>query len=344
MKKNTGYLDVLRFVAIIVVVLIHTVSGVSTQMPERMTVYQLSFYNSIKNICTIGVPLFLMISGVLFLNPEKEVSIKDLLFKYVRRIVLALLIFGTAYALLEIIFGTRDFKPVYLWEAFYQMLLGNTWGHMWYLYMLIGIYLLIPLLKPFVKATTKEMYTYVLIMLFVVSSVLPFIKIMTGFAFGASIVSVQVTEFVVYIFYFLAGYYIHTYLREQIIKSSKTLIIGMIIIFAEILIISINEYTQSSIYISYDSPIVVILALTVFVLGCRLQGEYKLCTKLRPFLFGIYLVHTFYLNLLYKLLGVTPLECGGYILIPLFAIGVFLLSLVSVWIMRLIPPLRKYVL
>lgn len=341
MDKKTSYLDVLRLTATIVVVLIHTVSGVATLLPGQMTASQIKTYECIKNLCTIGVPIFLMISGALFLEPEKKIGLKDLVFKYLRRIVLALIIFGTGYALLEIVFNTRDFKPVYIWDAFYNMLVGNTWGHMWYLYMLILIYIFIPILKTFAAASNKATYSYIILMLALVTSVAPFIKIMTGFELGLGVSAVQITEFGVYIFYFLAGFYIHELMKST---SKQGMIMASILIIVNVLLIILNSILNLGIYISYDSPIVLLLATSIFYLFGRMKCSLKLAYKLRPYLFGIYLVHTFYLNLLYKFMGFTPLMCGGYILIPVFVLGVFLLSAVSVWALRLLPPLRKYVL
>lgn len=349
MKKNAAYLDVLRLMATLVVVLIHTVSGVTSLMPGDMTATQITTYDCIKNICTIGVPIFLMISGVLFLDPRKEMTLKDLICKYIRRIVLALVIFGTGYALLEIVFNTKDFKIVYLWNAFYNMLVGNTWGHMWYLYMIILVYLMVPIFRPLAASNNKTAYTYVLVLLGIITSVAPFIKNMTGFCLGLGISAVQITEFGVYIFYFLAGYYIHSYVagnlsdeKQKINTKQKAICIACIA--ASLLLVIFNSYMSLGLYISYDSPIILILAVSIFVVFSGYKGVAKFAGAIRPYLFGIYLVHTFYLNLLYKLVGFTPLSCGGYILIPVFVIMVFILSVISVWILRLIPPLKKYVM
>lgn len=341
MKKSTAYLDVLRLMATILVVLIHTVSGVLSLVPSQMTGTQIVTYGCIKSICSIGVPIFLMISGALFLNPEKKISLKDLFFKYIRRIVLALLIFGTGYALIEIVFNTRDFKPIYLWDAFYNMLIGNTWAHMWYLYMILLIYMLIPVLKPFVASSNKATYSYVILILMIASSVAPFIRSITGFSFGLGISSVQIPEFAVYVFYFLTGYYVHDLMKKE---SRNGIAIASVLAVLSLVVIILNAYLKLGMSINYDSPVVLVLATSVFYIFGRLKLVTKISVKLRPYLFGIYLIHAFYLNLLYKFIGITPLECGGYILIPVFVLGVFILSAFTVWIMRLIPPIKKYIL
>lgn len=353
MNKNTGYMDGLRLLAIIVVVLIHTVSGVLTGsfMEGNMSASLLGFYSSIKNLCTIGVPIFLMISGALFLNPKKVITINVLMGKYLRRIVLALLLFGTGYALIEIVFNAKTFEPRFLWIAFYEMLLGNTWGHMWYLYMLIFIYLFIPVFKIFAAEASKQTYLYILMVLFTIFAVLPFVRETFGFQLFLSIAPVQLSEFGIYVFYFFAGFYIHEYLFEEdgkiLINSSikKTFsIVSVLVAIGLVILIFLNEYMHLAIYMNYNSVITVVLSLLVFAQAKMHMGECKLAGRLRDNLFGVYLIHTFFINLLYKVWNITPLMLGGYVLIPVFVTGVFLISLMTVWILRRIPPLRKYIL
>lgn len=346
MNKKTGYLDGLRLLAMLTVVLIHTVSGVLTGYIDSpmMGTGQLYFYNSLKDLCTIGVPIFLMISGTLFLNPEKIITIKSLLGKYLRRLVLALLFFGTGYALLEIVFNSRSFEFRFLWMAFKEMLLGNSWGHMWYLYMLIFIYLFIPVFKAFVNAASKQTYFYVLTVLFIICAVIPFIRENLGFYLFLSIPAVQISEFGIYIFYFLAGYYIHQYFFEKDTIKKPLYIVTILLGVSLAVLIFANQYMNLGIYVSYNSVITVMLSLIIFAYAKLVFGECRLSGKIRENIFGVYLIHTFFINLLYKVCNITPLMLGGYVLLPVFVIGVFLVTLMTVWVLRRIPPLRKYIL
>src|SRR5699024_11350401 len=92
MKKentSTAFLDVLRWSATAMVVLLHVVSGVTAILSAEMTSDQRAVYYTLKALMTAGVPLFLMISGALLLNPEKEISVKKIFTHYLRRILLA---------------------------------------------------------------------------------------------------------------------------------------------------------------------------------------------------------------------------------------------------------------
>src|SRR5699024_2388497 len=115
---------------------------------------------TVKNLMTAGVPIFLMISGALFLTPEKKITIERLLKHYVRRILLALLIFGTVFAVMELVMTERTFSLTMVGKGFLMTLSGNTWAHMWYLYELIGLYLITPLLKVVIAYGGKRLLEY----------------------------------------------------------------------------------------------------------------------------------------------------------------------------------------
>ncbi len=334
-KKTTiSYLDLLRFLAIASVILLHVISGVSDTIPEQMTAAQMTVYQTIKSFCTIGVPLFFMISGTLFLAPEKQISLKNLFQKYLRRIVLALVLFGTFYALLELIMVNKTFSVSYLGQSFFNMLSGNSWGHMWYLYALIGLYLFLPLFKAFCAQADKQTYRYLLILLFVIGSILPFFETVLNFKLGLIFPTVGI-----YLFYYLCGYYLHTYTaRNNAVRKTAliTLIVSVLIIFC-------GNILKLNLDFSYDSPFVVLMSLSIFYLASCSQKDWRFCSQLRDYYFGMYLVHTVFLNAAYKLFHVTPLLFGGYVLLPVFFIGVFLLSLLTAWIMKKIPLLGKYV-
>lgn len=333
-KLCINYLDFLRFIAISTVILLHVVSGISGTIPEQMTDTQLRIYEAIKYCCTIGVPLFLMISGTLFLSPQKQISIKTLFQKYLRRILFALVLFGTFFALLELIMVHRNFEFSYIGQAFLNMLSGNSWAHMWYLYALIGLYLFVPLLKIFCAHADRQTYCYILILLFIVGSVLPFMERLCSFKLGIIIPTAGI-----YLFYYLCGYYIHTYMK----KTTSMTTIALITLFAVYFLIVLNGAMKLNHDFSYDSPFVVLMSLAVFYLASCSQRNWTLCSRFRDYYFGMYLVHTMFLNLSYKFFHITPLLLGGYVLIPVFFLGTFLFSLLAAWIMKKMPLLGKYI-
>ena len=328
------YLDLLRFIAISCVLLLHIISGITDTIPDQMTTMQLGVYHTLKSFCTVGVPIFFMISGTLFLNPKKELTLKALFSKYLRKIVLALILFGTFFAIMELVIVTDTFSVSFIWQGFLNTLCGNSWAHMWYLFALIGLYLFLPLLKAFTAHAGKQIYLYLLVLLFVIGSLIPTLESALQLEFGFMMPITGVC-----LFYYMCGYYIHTYVSKK--DSYKTTAIIILIISA--LILAYSCIIKADYYWSYESPVIVCMSLCIYYLASYSNRGWSFCSQLRDYYFGMYLVHTVFLNLAYKWFHVTPLLFGGYILLPVFFLGTFALSLATAWVMKKIPLLGKYV-
>ena len=104
-------------------------------------------------IGTISVELI----GALLLSPERDTSYKAIFKKYLRRIFWALLIFALPMTLSESFLENRGESILYtLYDGVTDWLRGHSWAHLWYLYMLIGIYLITPIIKPFAVAANDR--------------------------------------------------------------------------------------------------------------------------------------------------------------------------------------------
>ena len=141
------YLDILRIMAIIAVVMLHVsaqrfyVSFPSYEWEVRM------FFNSMVRW---GVPIFVMISGALFLDPQKNISLAKLYSRNILRIFVAFIIWSVVYELYV-------FKE---WTNSSSFFLGIIQGpvHLWFMKMIIGLYVVIPLLRTIVIKRKVETY------------------------------------------------------------------------------------------------------------------------------------------------------------------------------------------
>jgi len=136
-------LDLLRILACLGVIVIHTAgSPICHNMVEQGTLW----YNE----CLImgafvrwSVPVFAMLTGFFLLDSRKELPIKKLLTKYVLRIAVALVVWSAFYAI-------TLHKPL--------LPFGSQEGHFWYLGMVIGLYLSLPILRMI--AANKGLLSY----------------------------------------------------------------------------------------------------------------------------------------------------------------------------------------
>lgn len=330
-RNSTEYLDVIRWFATAAVVLIHIVSGTVSIHSNEMPRIQLYCYNLVQALMNWSVPAFVMISGVLFLNKDKEITINNILFKYVKRILMALFIFGVPMAMMELVVNTRTFKLSFIHKSFLNVILGKSWAHMWYLYVVVGLYLITPIIKIFTAHSDKKLIEYVLILLFIFNCIIPYINIFLNYNIGFTI---PITT--IYLFYYISGYYIHYY--ETVFQKNN---ISLSLIFLGVLWIVIFGFYNMKINMTYDSPAIVFLSIGLF--GWMKDRKFKsnLLTTSSYICFGVYLIHTFFINILYKILKINPIQFNGLISIPIFWIGVFLVSIVFSFLLNKIPIMRK---
>lgn len=129
-NRNISF-DILRILACLAVITYHTpgwgmINSISTQGSFEWTQYVV-----LNVLSKWGVPVFMMLTGYFLMSPNKVISIKDLFSKYILRVVTVLIFWNVVYAALY---------HNWLWHSL-------TESHMWYLGMLIGLYLIMPLLR-----------------------------------------------------------------------------------------------------------------------------------------------------------------------------------------------------
>ena len=117
--------------------------------------------NSFARIC---VPLFIMISGYLLL-PMKTDYI-TFLKKRFTRVSIPFIVFCIAYDIFFYIKGDIDIKTMLMNIPKISINYGTELGHLWYIYMIMGIYLFIPIISPWIKTAEKDQFYYYLVLWF----------------------------------------------------------------------------------------------------------------------------------------------------------------------------------
>jgi len=144
-KKRVYWIDFLRIFASYVVILTHAcLRGVRPKFFSYNWKVLIS-YNSVS--ASTAVPYFIMISGILFLNPKKKITIKTVFSKYVLRMFKAYVFWILFYALIDplIVNGTKvQFKDLLKNIIDYFC---NSYGHLWYLNFVFGLYMATPVFK-----------------------------------------------------------------------------------------------------------------------------------------------------------------------------------------------------
>lgn len=343
MKERKTYLDYLRILATLCVIVIH----VSAQRffslnPSESNWMILNFFNGIVRI---AVPLFVMISGSLFLN--NNVSIGVLYKKYILRLVVAYLVWSLAYAIIQ---GGA------VKDIVQNTLVGHY--HMWYIPMIVALYMCLPIIKKIVE--NEKIAWYFLILSGIINFIFPTIQcIMTDFGKGYllkifTVVSGNVFYMYAYLVKGYVPYFILGYLLDKIEIRKCTRIglyfLGTIAAFTGIYLNRISSVIAGEPlerYFDVFSVNVLLESIAVFILFKSLReardGERKQLQFFSKCCFGIYLVHPMVLEVFEKKIWglVDSVGMIGYLLLTIIA--VFLLSLLISIVLNLIPLMKKYV-
>ena len=370
------FLDVLRVLATCAVVLMHVLTGAIDVTDTSIVPEYRSLLLSVMDLVTWCVPIFLLISGYLFLNPKRTLTYPVMIKKYCRRIALAILLFGVPYATSELVVAERTFRIRMIPEALKMTLMGHTWSHMWYLYLILFLYLITPLLKKVLQILPVWSVVAMMAVIFLGSSVAPFLNKVLD------VNSIPVLpDCGVYFLYYLCGYLFAV--REVGVdkaESSGTSGKGMetgdttepvrgkrignvwLMAAAVLMMGMILSRTLAgfSIQMAYNYPFTVLLAVLLFAAGWNgsIQKHRIPWQEAGALSFAVYLVHPVYVNLLYKFVKITPFtvleQCGVQsvaagqavliLLLAAFCLVVLALATATAWVLRKIPVLRKFVL
>ena len=335
----------LRIVSTLSVVWLHTCSTL-VQNPDLfpMSDLQARFYNSSYQMMCWTVPVFYMITGALLLDPTRKITVNKILTKYVLRVVLALIIFGIPFAILKLIMETGEKGMNIIFLSLKAIMENGSLRHMWFLYSMIGVYLVLPVLKAFTGNSSRGEMILTITFLFLFNFIIPYINSVLGLKIAFDI------PLKYPVFYLLTGYYLYS--NEHTTKKVK--MVSLVFISVLVLLIWLLNYNSINTknIVSYDSPITAILAVSIFIifkntdLTKKIYKQYHINIWLIDRLcFGVFLIHPFFIQFTYRFLKMTPLGTDAY---PIMTVGFYFvfitLSFLGSWVLSLIKPLKDYVL
>lgn len=254
-NERIFYFDFLRAFAIIAVIICHVNFFFGPLNTSLEIIGQLTFHD----IGRVGVPIFLMISGALLLNREYS-NLSDFLKRRFTRIVYPFIFWMILITLTSLYFKKT---PIYIWNV----ITGNP-SIAWYFWILIGIYLAIPILNEFIKKYGEKGCEYFLVIWFIYI-VLNSLNSYPLFPYF------KLDWFSGFMGYPVLGYYLSN--KKFNISDSKMYKIGLGI-FLVSLSIFVN-YTQTNSFVSveqmYQNIIVVFMGIGMYLFIEYLDKENK---------------------------------------------------------------------
>lgn len=331
--QRIAYLDILRLIATIAVIFIHvTADGLP------FSFMQYNWYVAVTggSLVRWAVPVFVMISGALYLNPHKEVTTGMVLKRKIPRLLLAYVAWWLIYAL----------AIVTVWHILKKEPFQMEWiaprYHLWFLPMLAGVFLLIPLLRPIAANGKLLHYALVIWLCYLCGS----------FFFDNEIKQITplfaMNTIVGYAGYFLLGYYLSTLetTKRQRVIIYVLGVLGALFTLGGSVGLSVGKGAFDEKFYSYLSLHVAMMAIALFVFvkekSCHIGNRtQRMLEAVRYDVFGVYLVHDLWLMVVNK--EVVRNITNHALTLPLICLTVFVLSLFTTKLIRKIPILKHIV-
>lgn len=288
-RQRVVFLDVIRIVACAMIVLMHSPHPYAGN--PGWVVVPISF------LTAAGIGLFFMVSGSLLIPVQSSPS--AFLKKRIGKVLFPTLFWTVFYLAVNHFIDGAPLKEI--GHSIISMPFsaqGN--GVLWFMWVLIGLYLLAPIVSPFLLAAKKSEVRFYLI-LWAITLCFPWLK--QWLTIDDSVTGI-LYYFTGYSGYFILGYYLNRYVdRIHPVLSLALIIIPVILLWAYVY--TGHQGWQSSGRFWYLSPFVVMMCIGWFYLIRWMCNKWTISERASERLvhisnccFGVYLIHIFVMRYL----------------------------------------------
>jgi len=351
-KNQSKYIwiEELRIIAAFAIVLLHIAS---TKVKSTSLLYEdcflpLSFYHTITRF---AVNCFIMISGALLLRPEKELTISTLIKKYIARVVAIFAAWSAVYVVVDVIKAVSKGSDISFSGLCSDFVYGHY--HLWYLYMLAGLYLITPFLKELVKHKQLMEYFFVLCIIFYLlpntlqlwSPAYKFTQTITN--------SKMIFHFVRgYVVYYIMGYYLTHYKLKNCFRYIIYIGGFLGIVYGIIFGILFSRWGGATTQVPYNNNTVNIFLFScaVFLFFAEIRSKKvhterktKFITFLGAQTLGVYVMHPLFVDYISSKMMARLDYQYLWMALPILAIVIFVACTVITAILRKIPLIGKHI-
>lgn len=323
------------------VVVLHTASPLLFRVKEASINDWLAAdaYNALVRFC---VPVFVMITGALLLQREYELG--DFLKRRLGRLIPPFIFWSLVYIGYKLYDGELELSDN-IWpniKLVLQQLQTGSYYHLWYVYLLIGLYLFIPIISKFVRnATEKELLYFLGIWLLTMILGKPYLNVFDP--------GIDLHNFTGYTGYLVLGYYLAYKpfkFKNMASIAALVFILCIVLIASGTYLLLLKTRSLSTFFYEPISPFILILSASAFLMARFIKIKLNpvvnnIISNIGKYTLGLYLSHALILNLL-ELSGITYSIFNPVFSIPLVALLCFSLSCLMIYVMSKLP-LLKYV-
>ena len=372
-NQHIVWLDVVRFIAMFTVVCCHCTDPFNFYPGTAPNIGEIklwgAIYGSVLRPC---VPLFVMITGALLLPVRGDAS--TFYKKRIPRVFYPFLIWSVLYNLFPWITGLLGLNPQIILDFFpyageevmqqsfsvsleYILMIPFNFSilavHMWYIYLLIGLYLYLPVFSAWVEKAS-ERAKLMFLLAWGVTLLLPYYyQFVSNYLWGTCSWNSfgMLYAFAGFKGYLLLGHYLKN--LEWSLKKTLTIGIPMFAVGYAVTflgfrhITALPEYTDEmlELFFTYCSLNVVMMTIPVFMLAKKVKVNSERMKKALANLtvcgFGIYMIHYFFTGPSVVLMRAIDMPIG--LQIPVAAILAFAVSWGLVWLIYRAGKVAKYI-
>ena len=372
-NQHIVWLDVVRFIAMFTVVCCHCTDPFNFYPGTAPNIGEIklwgAIYGSVLRPC---VPLFVMITGALLLPVRGDTS--TFYKKRIPRVFYPFLIWSVLYNLFPWITGLLGLNPQIILDFFpyageevmqqsfsvsleYILMIPFNFSilavHMWYIYLLIGLYLYLPVFSAWVEKAS-ERAKLMFLLAWGVTLLLPYYyQFVSNYLWGPCSWNSfgMLYAFAGFNGYLLLGHYLKNLewsLKKTLAIGIPMFAVGYAVTFLGFRhITALPEYTDEmlELFFTYCSLNVVMMTIPVFMLAKKVKVNSERMKKALANLtvcgFGIYMIHYFFTGPSVVLMRAINMPIG--LQIPVAAILAFAVSWGLVWLIYRAGKVAKYI-
>lgn len=355
-KERDISLEIMRIVAILFVIFIHTGdSGYFLFSTYDVGSIRYWLYMPLSVFSNFAVPLFFMISGVVLL--KKDESLKKVLTKRVLRIAIVIILINLIYYLFDLISGSIPFCGVSnLFDFGFFLLSGKIRPFIWFLYSYLVFLLILPFLRKIVLLSSKRDFRYLFLISITVMVIKPVFELLSNNTYEINnAFNVLITNVIIFPVFGFSLYYSIDIRKIALSKIVLLWIINLICIAVSCLLvyyrmIKTGETLETQAQ-QFHNMFSIINASVIFLTTKKVFSAIKAeKVKMTIFavsecVFGVYLFHVLVMNLdfvqsikqFFTSNTVIPL-----IMCFVYCFFVFLLSFLISFILKKIPVIKSF--
>lgn len=369
MKDRVIFLDYLRLIACFMVMLVHScepfyLGGQGTFIASEGDAFWVTAIDSALRPC---IGLFVLASSYLMLPLKYDT--RTFARKRLKRVVLPFVVWSLMYAFVPLYGSLYEFysnESILTNLANVMLNFVGVAGHLWFVYMLLGLYLIMPILSPWLSTVSKRGERAFLI-LWAFTTLVPFLRVAANHLYGLPQVwgEANWNEFgtLYYVSGFVGFLVLGHYFRRYVGPMSwgRTLLIAVPLWVAGYAITAYFFYAQIPASYPVDAPIdlavsmeltwgftttgVVMMTIAYFLIIRKLTSTgafYRtVVAPVSRLSYGMYLMHIFFLAF-YCVVVRDHISSTPLAMITI-ATATYVTSFVVSWTIEKIPVVGKYI-